>query len=118
MRIAAQLCRQPAVGCTGQVGRHQTGRTAEERERGRGHPPDAQRNEVGHPAFVAGSDVFEHAGSIRGRGAVGVSTGCKVLAQSTSLLEDIICAHEPAQVDRLSGHAGALRRISQPLAGW
>ena len=49
VRVPAQLDRQARVRRLGEVGRHQRGRAAEERERRREHPPVPDRHELGHP---------------------------------------------------------------------
>ena len=72
MRIAAELCSQPRPGRSGQVGRHQVGRSAEEGERRYKHPAVADRHQLGHPGGVLLRQQLDRIGPIRGRLPVGV----------------------------------------------
>jgi hypothetical protein len=66
MRIPAQLDLNPTDRGAGQVVRHERGGAPEEPERGRGHPTEADRDELGHSALVGRFKESNGVGSIGG----------------------------------------------------
>ena len=89
MRVAAELRVKPGARRSGEIGRHQVGSAAEERERRDEHPPVPDRDELGHAARGLLLEQLDRVGADRRRLPLGVSgprhLGARGLAASRAL---------------------------------
>ena len=83
--VAAELDLQTRPRLARQVGRHEVGGTAVERERGHEHPPVADRDQLGHPRRVLLAEQLDRIAPAGGRPPVAVCGSRRDVARGLAL---------------------------------